>query len=542
MTAPQACVSVVQSSKFLAEDITFEDIKNLIRNAVQKAGGLEFIIQDGDTVILKPNLITSYDQTNLSRDLPPEVNGMTTDWRVAKAVVELVREINPNGQVYILEGVANGTTRENMEKLNYTSQYISGVDDFIWLEERSGGWREWDSPFLADVVLPAGEGKYPDYKKPNQTAEFYLNKIYYQADVVISLPVLKNHSQSNITGAIKNVGIGATPANIYGGIPGDNHRFVNNTIDHAPFYLHRWIHDYYLCRPVDFVIMDGLQGSSDGPVGITGDSLKAVQENMRLILAGADAIAVDAIASLIMGYNPERITHLALLHQDSAGCSDPRLIRVEGILLDEVKKVFDNGIRSDVYAWYSDFTGPSFSIQSIHEEYDTLYIGLSVDNETVKVEAMVDTFFLGQIAVDQFDDIRFDIDHIPWGNHSITIFAYDKYLNSTSETLNLTTSVQPDNNRTVESFQLMQNYPNPFNLKTAIKFFLPKSSSVHLTVYDISGKRIRVLIAGEVRPAGQHSITWDGIDESGRETSSGVYFYRLETEGYQDVKSMILLK
>ena len=105
---------------------------------------------------------------------------------IRQAVVELVREFNPTGHVVILEGVANGNTKDNMTTLGYTPDQIIGVNDFVHLEARSGGWREYDSPRLTSVTLPEGVGLYPDNLKVNRSPEFYLNRIYYEADVLIS--------------------------------------------------------------------------------------------------------------------------------------------------------------------------------------------------------------------------------------------------------------------------------------------------------------------------------------------------------------------
>ena len=74
-------------------------------------------------------------------------------------------------------------------------------------------------------------------------------------------------------------------------------------INHEPYYLDKWIHDYYMCRPVNFIIVDGLHGLENGPdiSNLTkAISLKAHQMNMRLIVAGKDAVAVDAVHSLLI--------------------------------------------------------------------------------------------------------------------------------------------------------------------------------------------------------------------------------------------------
>ena len=92
-----------------------------------------------------------------------------------------------------------------------------------------------------------------------------------------------------------------------------------------------------------------------------------------------------------------------------------------------------------------------------------------------------------------------------------------------------------------EQFLLHQNYPNPFNPTTTIAFTIPKNSQVYLGIYDITGKLIKTLIDAPIE-AGYHTVVWDGTDDNGRSVSSGVYFYKLKSKGYEETKKMLLLK
>ena len=83
---------------------------------------------------------------------------------------------------------------------------------------------------------------------------------------------------------------------------------------------------------------------------------------------------------------------------------------------------------------------------------------------------------------------------------------------------------------------LTQNYPNPFNPATKINFSLPKGSDVKLTVYNILGQQVEVLVNG-FRNAGTYELTWDASN-----LPSGVYIYRLETGSNVISKKMMLLK
>jgi hypothetical protein len=86
------------------------------------------------------------------------------------------------------------------------------------------------------------------------------------------------------------------------------------------------------------------------------------------------------------------------------------------------------------------------------------------------------------------------------------------------------------------SYILSQNFPNPFNPTTEISFTIPKAGNVKLTVYDIIGKEIAVLINDNLS-AGTHKVKWNAAS-----LPSGVYLYRLETANFIAVKKMVLLK
>jgi len=448
MDQPEATVALVQSSKENAEDLNYEDIKSLVAEAVQYAGGLEDIIDDGDIVVLKPNLVCLWINST-GEQLPPDANGITTDWRVIKATSELVRELNPNGKIYVMESSAFQVTRMAMDSLNYRKDFMPEVDDFICLEE-SGGFEEWDSPKLVKITLPEGVGTYPDFMKPNKTPEFYMNKQYYEADVLICLPVLKNHHYTGLTGAIKCVGMGSSPPNIYGSwetvtISGATSKEVverlesriqlnrSTKINHASLFLGMWLSDYYMCKPVDFVITDGLNGSQNGPdlpstckAGERVDNLM----NMRLILAGKDALAVDVVHSLIIGLDPYLINHLVLLSNRNIGQVDPRYIRVAGNKkVQDVKKPFQLNYQRGFPKTYSDFDPPDMKVNALKFKDEKLYMSLEVSKETIKVGFSIDEHNIGQVITDNFENIILDIGKTEQGEHTVVINAYDRFLN-----------------------------------------------------------------------------------------------------------------
>jgi len=101
---------------------------------------------------------------------------------------------------------------------------------------------------------------------------------------------------------------------------------------------------------------------------------------------------------------------------------------------------------------------------------------------------------------------------------------------------NLVTGLQSIGNNLPDKFNLSQNHPNPFNPATNIQFSIPKSSFVKLVVYDIQGRKVETLVNQQVN-AGTYNADWNAA-----RYSSGIYFYKLETDGYTETKKMMLVK
>jgi hypothetical protein len=112
----------------------------------------------------------------------------------------------------------------------------------------------------------------------------------------------------------------------------------------------------------------------------------------------------------------------------------------------------------------------------------------------------------------------------------------DKVWASNGCTGQIVTGTENIGNEIPNSYQFEQNYPNPFNPTTNIKFNIPKSGFVKLVVYDISGKEAAVLV-NEHLTAGSYNVDFEASN-----FSSGVYFYKIVTEGFTDVKKMVLIK
>jgi len=87
-----------------------------------------------------------------------------------------------------------------------------------------------------------------------------------------------------------------------------------------------------------------------------------------------------------------------------------------------------------------------------------------------------------------------------------------------------------------ESYALDQNYPNPFNPVTKISFTLPSAGPASLKIFDLLGRELATLVDGRIA-AGPHTVEWDAGGVSG-----GVYFYRLNADGFHQTRKMVVLR
>lgn len=108
-----------------------------------------------------------------------------------------------------------------------------------------------------------------------------------------------------------------------------------------------------------------------------------------------------------------------------------------------------------------------------------------------------------------------------------------------------TTNIDKDKDNEVPgTFALEQNYPNPFNPETVISYSLSQEQSMYhvvIKIYDILGRLVKVLV-DENKTPGSYSVSWNGMDLLNKPASSGIYFYSLQTEGFSQIRKMILLR
>jgi hypothetical protein len=130
---------------------------------------------------------------------------------------------------------------------------------------------------------------------------------------------------------------------------------------------------------------------------------------------------------------------------------------------------------------------------------------------------------------DQVYSLAFDDDGFLWAGTSKGLYRFE------------TVSTAVRNDYLLPTSDCLASAPNPFNASTTLSFTLPTAGYATLSVYSVTGQRIRTLVSGPM-VAGTHTATWDGRDENGRPVSSGVYVSRLESNGRFACGKMLLMK
>lgn len=150
-----------------------------------------------------------------------------------------------------------------------------------------------------------------------------------------------------------------------------------------------------------------------------------------------------------------------------------------------------------------------------------------------------DDVLLGRTAASSLDDHSI-LQHRMAGNY-LLVTATDDNGNVGVAGFILDTQTGIDGAPQPLLLALAQNHPNPFNPRTTIEFTLPQAGPARLAVYDLSGRLVATLAAGDL-PAGVHRVDWQGRDDGGRSVSSGTYLCRLRANGIELARLMMLVK
>lgn len=246
-------------------------VEKSVRKSIELIGGLN--LDSGQSVVIKPNVCNSKNPDGM----------VITDFSLIKAVVDIVRE-NGNDLVLVESDNISGSAVTRMEK----SGLMGYLDD-------------WDVDFIN-----LSQDRYVEYPVAGTTLK--LPKTVLEADYFINLPKIKTCAHTLVTLGIKN---------LYGIFQRKQKGKLHKHLDEILPFLAATIRN-------DLVIADGINCmEGNGPV--VGNPVC-----LDLVLAGRNVVAVDAIISMIMGFNPAEIPHIALSSERGVGPIDLEQIDIMG--------------------------------------------------------------------------------------------------------------------------------------------------------------------------------------------------------------------
>ncbi len=439
----QTDVAIVHASSVPVGDA---EVESMVQEAVGLAGGLDDLIDPGDQVVIKLNLV----QTGFYPG-----DGVTSDPRVARAVVRMCQSAGA-GEVIMADGTGGGiygrqVTKYALRDSGYDSN-MDMIDDETGVQlmdlNDSGGIDVFDPNKVTEVNIPNGVIR----------THYWVPNIILNCDVLISIPLIKNHWNTGMTGALKNR-IGCAPGDIYHGGGGDHSKQgIAHSVDYFPrnvtgdvypvppstsdgnMICQYTVVDLNLVRPNDFVVMDGLVGNTDGPIGDDHPI-----PFMGLIVAGRDSVAIDAVECLLIGYSHHFIDHIAWANQRELGTSDTAYIRVFGERLMDVRRNFPTSHPPVQFTSRADSTPPVITLLTPAD-------GASVAGQAVITVEGTDNGIRGVVQARLSVDGEF-VEAIPgpadsytfnWdttsldpGLYDVTVSLYDDALNQTDVTRQL---------------------------------------------------------------------------------------------------------
>jgi len=264
-----------------------EEIREKVRAAVDSVGGMDRFVKAGHLVIIKPNLVISM----------PAETGATVDWRVTRAVADLVRE--RKGRAVIGESCGTGGDTEKVfQKTGHAA-----------LRER--GYEVVDNKKIENVEL--------SILNAQVIQKVQIPVLVRQADAIINIPKIKTHDQIPMSGALKNMK-GALAER-------EKNRLHKEGLNQGVAEINA------LLRP-KLVVFDGII-AQEGLGPVFGDPVE-----MDLIIAADDQVAVDTVVCHIMGIDPRQVLCIQYAEEMGLGSRDLEKIEIVGKKIQEVKRRF----------------------------------------------------------------------------------------------------------------------------------------------------------------------------------------------------------
>lgn len=283
---------MIKVSIVKCKDYEHQEVKNAILRSLELIGGLESIVKPGDNVLLKVNVIIGF---------PPE-RAATTHPAVVGAMTEIVREADGIPWIGDSSG-AHGYTGQSFE--------LSGIKRAC--EEYGGKLINFESTGTYAVKV---DGKV--------LTTINIAKPAIDCDVLVSMPKLKTHQLTKYTGAVKN---------FFGVVPGSAKAAIHQQAPTEESLSHAVVDIYSALKP-ELAVMDGIVGM-EGEGATNGTPIAS-----NVILSSTDCVALDAVASEVMGFSHNDILTTRIAHSRGLGIGVLDRIEVSGERINDVRLDF----------------------------------------------------------------------------------------------------------------------------------------------------------------------------------------------------------
>jgi uncharacterized protein (DUF362 family) len=335
----------------MAADLTQAQIGAMVVKALELGspikGGLGSILGPEDWVVIKPNIVSCHGLGRETRDggaHHPYLAGTVTDLRVIQALVEYMAEHKYGGRITIAEGSGEWLPVERSKSPvdGWTTDWdgaFGGLSYRKMIQEFTRRYPEIkfeiiDLNFDSLVELPV-PGK--ALARNNPAGTYAIPKTIQQCDRLISVASLKTHSMTGVSLSMKNY-FGIGPGAKYG-FPKDGLHKLGNPDE--------VLIDLFSFHPADYAVVGGSWGvEADGP---HAPGARSVHHNV--LIAGANALSVDAVAAAVMGFKPADLPYLAMAERRGFGVADADVIWTRGNDIEEARRLFQKPAEWRKRAW-----------------------------------------------------------------------------------------------------------------------------------------------------------------------------------------------
>jgi hypothetical protein len=247
-------------------------------------------------------------------------------------------------------------------------------------------------------------------------------------------------------------------------------------------------------------------------------------------LDGATNLAIEVIFKPDSSWpanEEQRFIHI----QDPA--NNDRRILIELRLTDDHQWYLDTYIKSEV-------SSKALKLETaLHPVGQWYHAALVYDNRSMKHFVNGIEEISGEVdylpITNAFTSIGTRMDQRSWFKGCIAILKITHSALQPENFIKNITSVK-ENSFLKKNYKLRQNYPNPFNPITMIRYQISRTNNVDLSIYNLLGQKVATIVSEKQSP-GKYQVRWDAST-----LGNGVYYYRLSTDKYSDIKKMIFLK